>query len=526
VVATVLRLRYRILGNVLMRNPWQLVGFVLGALWAAGMLVLVVPLLFLLGGTGLEITRSVIVIAGGVLTLGWVVAPILIGGIDTSVDAGRLAPFPFTTTQIMVAVTAVGLLGVGGIATLLGGLATFAAWVRWPVAAAAAVVCVPLGVLVCVVASRLVAAFAGRGGGRRLGEVLGMVFLGALVLTGPIIIGILNLLGGTQDLGARVTAIAEVASWTPIAAAWAVPGDLASGHPLAALAKLGIVLVTLAALWFVWHRTLAAAAVAPVRSAARAVRAGSLGWFGRVPTGATGATLARALMYWLHDPRYLRNLAMAPLLPVAFAFAGGGIEGGPFLFSAVISAAILSLVPYGDVSYDGTAFAGVLATGIRGRSDRAGRMLAAAIVGVPLITGIAVVTAGIAGRWDALPAVLGAALGVLLIGHGLCAVTSAVLIFPVPESGDNMFKRVPGSQVLSGFAFFGLLLATVILALPGLVTAIVALVRPDPALGWVALAIGLVVGAAVFVGGVFVGGHVFDRNAPVLMQRIRSLKGV
>ena len=42
--------------------------------------------------------------------------------------------------------------------------------------------------------------------------------------------------------------IAEVAAWTPLGAAWAVPGELALGRPGEALAKSAIALVSLALL--------------------------------------------------------------------------------------------------------------------------------------------------------------------------------------------------------------------------------------------------------------------------------------
>ncbi|MEI5604546.1 hypothetical protein, partial [Streptomyces brasiliscabiei] len=77
---------------------------------------------------------------------------------------------------------------------------------------------------------------------------------------------------------------------------------------------------------------------------------------------------------------------------------------------------------YSDVSYDGTAFASVLSSGIRGHQDRWGRLLGAACIGVPLTVVTAVVTALIGGHLAILPAILGGALGLLLGGYGVSAV--------------------------------------------------------------------------------------------------------
>ena len=197
-VATVLRIRLRILANMLTRSVWQLVGFVAGALAAAGGLVVVAIGLALIGTAGLEATSAVVTMGGALLIVGWAVAPLVAGGVDTTVDADRLAPFPMSTRQVMIALTAVGLVGIPGIATTLGALSALSAWVHWPAAAAAAIVCLPLGVLTCVLISRTVASFSSRGG-RRLGDAVGLLALAALVLAGPIATGLIGLAGGVGD---------------------------------------------------------------------------------------------------------------------------------------------------------------------------------------------------------------------------------------------------------------------------------------------------------------------------------------
>jgi ABC-2 type transport system permease protein len=530
VVATVLRIRFAILGNVLGSSPWQIVAFIMGAFGALWLIVLAGAGVAVAAGSGPEAVRGAVTLGGAVLTAGWVLGPLIVAGVDTTIDAGRLAPFPISTRQKMLALTAVGLAGVPGIATALGALTTFGAWWRWPAALAAAVVCLPLGVLTCVVASRLVAAIAAAGGrGRRTGEVLGIVAFAAIILAGPIVAGIGNLAGAATrgDVGRQLGAAVTAVSWTPIGAAWAVPGDLAADEPLAAGGKLLIALATLAALWLLWrHRlTLSPGATAERRPAR--VRAGRLGWFGTMPSTPLGATWARALTYWLHDPRYLRQLLIVPLLPIVIAFAGqGSLSSSFFAFSSAFVALILGFVPYADVSYDGTAFTGIVAAGVRGRTDRAGRLLAAGSIAVPAIVAVAIVTVGVAGDWTRLPAVIGAALGVLFVAYGVSAGSSALLVVPVPASGDNPFKRVPGTTFTAGIAVFGVLVGTAVLGAPAVVASALLLAGGDPAMGWVALAVGVVYGLAVAIAGALIGGRVFDRTAPALLARLRALNGI
>lgn len=522
-VATVLRLRYRVLGNTLARSPWQLVGFcfgMLGALWALGSVI--AGLVALSVFQGREVAATVAVLAGSALVLGWVLGPLLVAGVDTTVDAARLAPFPLSARQTMSALTAVGLTGIPGLATALAACATLILWVRWPVAALAAVPAIVLAVLTCVVASRLMETLSrGLGGNRRGREIVGTLVLALLIMTGPILTGVLSLLGAAGDVPGRLAQAGTVLGWTPIGAAWAVPADIAAGSWATAAAKLAIAAATPLVLWLVWERALEASVSSPPRRASRAVKPGALGLFGVMPVGGLGATWARSLTAWLRDPRYLRQLIFVPLFPVIF-LVSGGVDGPMFAVSAILVALILAIAGYTDVSYDGTAFASVLATGIRGRADRAGRMLGAASIGVPAVIAVALVTVAVADAWERLPVVLGGALGILLAGYGVNAVSSALLVVPAAAPGDSPFKSVPGQTFVSGLMVFVVMGACVLLGAPALVLAIVAAATGSALLGWIALAVGVLLGAGIVVAGIAIGGRTLDRTGPDLLARIKA----
>jgi len=522
-VATVLRLRYRVLGNTLARRPWQLVGFCFGILWALSILaMLVAALAGVAAFQGLDATRAVAVLGGSALLLGWIVGPLLIAGIDTTVDAEKLAPFPLSTRQVMTILTATGLTGIPGIATALAGLATLLLWLRWPLAAIAAVPCAAVGVLTCVLATRLAAALSsGIGGNRRGREVLGTVVLILVIFAAPLLSGGLAAVSSVGDLGAQLSRAAAILGWTPFGAAWAVPGDLAAGTFGTAALKLLVALATPVVLWLAWHRALERQTVSPARHTARSVRSGALGLFGVMPTGGVGATWARSLTGWLRDPRYLRQLIVVPLFPLLFAFTGG-VDGFMFAASPLLVAFVLCIVGYSDVSYDGTAFASVLSTGIRGRDDRWGRVLGAACLGIPLTVLTAIVTSAISGRLAVLPAALGGALGLLLVGYGVTAVSSALIVTPVAAPGDSPFKSVPGQTFVSGLLVFVVLGACGLLASPALILSFVGLGDGAAVTGWIALVVGVVLGSVVTLIGVLVGGRTLERTGPDLLLRIRA----
>lgn len=526
-VATVLKIRFRVLGNSLMRSPMQLVGFIFGVLGAGWLLVLAAIGLFFAGTLDFDIARAVVTAAGAVLLIGWVVGPVFAAGIDTTLDPAKLAPFPMTTRQMMVAITAGGLTGVPGITTALGVLATMLVWGRQPVAVIAAIVCLPLGLLTCVVASRAVAALAGGlGGGRRTRELIGLVGFVIVMFAGPLVVGLLGTVetarGRGIDLGAVVTGI----SWTPLGAAWAVPGDLAAGAWLAASVKFVIAAATLALLWMLWFRSLSASAVsAPTRSVTRR-GSGALGWFALMPSTPTGATWARSITSWTRDFRYLRQLVLVVFAPIiALVYSQGDLSGTLFVLSGLLAGFFAGILPYSDVSYDGTAFATVMQTGIRGRADRLGRMLGAASVGIPLVLVVDVVTLALLDRWELLPAIIGASIGLALVGYGVSAVSSALLVVPTPAPGDSPFKRVPGSTFVMGLLFLLCWLVTAVLALPMVIPAMIAVLAGSASAGVVALAVGLVWGAVVFASGVLIGGRRFDAEAPRLLAQLRTFQG-
>jgi ABC-2 type transport system permease protein len=106
----------------------------------------------------------------------------------------------------------------------------------------------------------------------------------------------------------------------------------------------------------------------------------------------------------------------------------------------------------------------------------------------------------------------------------VCAVTSAQLVVPVPGSGDNPFKRVPGTTFLQGMAFFGIWLVALALSAPAIIVGLIGYFTQNPTLSWIAFAIGIVGGTAVLVAGILIGGRMLDSTGPVLLARLKAMK--
>src|SRR5690606_1208668 len=147
--------------------------------------------------------------------------------------------------------------------------------------------------------------------------------------------------------------------------------------------------------------------VRPRRVSVSRVRTRGLGAFARMPGTATGAIAARALTYWVRDPRYAAAVVMVPLLPVLAWFVGGDRGGGVMLAVGPVTAYLLGWALSADVAYDSTAFWTHVAAPVRGLQDRRGRVLAALVVGIPVSLALTLVSIVITGRWAAAVPVAG-----------------------------------------------------------------------------------------------------------------------
>lgn len=520
-VATLVRLRLLVLRNSFRRSTSQLVAVIFGGVYAVIVLVVVLGGLTLLGFAPVEVARTVVVIGGSAAVLGWTVLPLLLSGVEQTLDPARLAVYPIPLRPLMLGMLVSAVVGVAGAATTLASLATALTWLRLPGIALVALLTGVLGAATCIVVSRAVTSVSsGLSGGRRFREASGLLILIPLILAGPIVIGITRGLRSSSD---ALPAVADGLSWSPLGAVWAVPSQLALGDPLGALARFLIALATFAVLWLLWRWGLARSLVTPARGSSRVRARGKLGWFGVLPGTPWGAIAARCLTYWFRDPRYLRQLLIIPLMPVLFWFYGSINHSAGLLFvAAPVVAFSLGIGMIADVSYDSTAFALHVAKAVPGRADRWGRAAAMLAFAVPAVVLIALFAAAVGDGWSVLPGLLGLSLGILLTGAAVCAVTSARLVFPVPEPGDNPFRSRPGANIsLLGptFAAWGVI---AVLCLPEIALFVMALVTGDAIWGWAGLLVGVVLGGVLVGVGVRVGGSLLDARAPELLLQLRK----
>lgn len=520
-VAVLVALRFRSMWNSLQRSVWQMVGAAFGAVYGLGVLAIALVGFIGLSVAPLELARAVIVIAGSALIAGWAIGPLLIAGVEQTLDPAKLSTFPVPRRTLFSALTISGVLGIPGIATSIAVLLSAIVWWRHPLALIVSVLCSVVGVLTCVAASRALTTFSsGFSSGRRYRELMGVLIFIPLMMTGPIILWATS---GAMAAADALPSIGRILSWTPLGAIWAVPGDVAAGAWMPAAARFLIALATLGVLMALWWSGLNATLSNPIRSeGARASRTG-LGFFRWTPDSPLGAVMARSLTYWIRDPRYARQLLVVPLIVVLIlvntALGSGGSMGS---FAIIFAAAFLPMTLYADIAMDSTAFALHITTGVRGVADRAGRALAVTLFSVPLLLVIAGVVTAITGDVGALPSTLGIALCLALAGFGAASVVSALFVFPVPGPGDNPFKSSPGSGLPSMVSMVITLGTATAVSVPAIVLGIIYIVNGAEWAGWLGLAVGVALGIAALAVGIIAGGRVYERRAPELFAKMRA----
>ncbi len=518
--AHLIGLKLRLMVNGWRRSTLQLVFTVIGLAYVAGVLGLLAVGMASLATESTEVRGTALVLAMSVAVVLWLVVPVFLSGVDPTLDPVNFVTFGIPVRTLVVGLMLAGTLTVAGLGTVLGLLLTAAAWRDDLLAVLAAVAGAVLGTLFCVTlsyaATGLLASLAGR---RRVRDVVSVVAVIPLILAGVIVSQVAD---SISQLWEQLPQIAAVLAWTPLGSFTALPWAVAEGRSLHAVALLALCVVWLAGALGLWALAIrrSVESTGGASSPRPASRAG-LGLLGRTPATPAGAVMARSLVYWLKDPRYSASLVMLPALLVLFWFLGQQ-DGNHTLLLLLgpLTGFMLGYAISADISYDGSAFALHVTSGVSGRDDRIGRVAALLVWALPVTVVMTVLAAGLSGQWEPLPGLLGLALGALLSGAGVSALVSARFIYPVPPPGASPFATPEGAMMRIMLVQTASMAVAVVLLVPELVLYVVALVTGDPLFHWLTLVVGVVLGSALLWLGIRLGGRWFDRAQAETYQQV------
>ena len=516
-VAHFLRLKLTLLGNSFRRSPWQVFGVLLGIFYGIGTAVFVIAGLIALRFFDVEVARSATIVLGAVVTAVFTLLPLTVG-IDDTLDPRKFGLFGIRTTRLSFVLLLGALVSVPAVVIIAIALGQLVTWSRDGLGEFFAIISAVLIVATCIVSARistsLTAFLLSTRRARDLTAIFGIL---GLIALSPVIIVLANVdwrHRGLQILGD----IADVVSWTPLAAAWAAPADAAAGDPSTAVVKLAIAIAWVLILVVVWRTLVGLMLVTPVRqpSARTYVGLGWFDWFARTPTGAIAA---RSLTYWFRDSRYGTSLVIIPFIPVfmvtALAVAGLDLRALALLPLPVMCL-FLAWSVHNDVAFDNTAIWLHMSTSTLGRADRWGRLIPVLVVGVPLIAIGSVVSAWFHGDWAVLPSLVGVSTSILLTGLGLSSITSAAFPYPAVRPGDSPFSQPQGGGSPAGAIQALTFVFIILLAAPSVIAATFGFVY-GTVWHFIALGAGVGIGLVMLLAGTAIGARVYDRRTSELL---------
>jgi ABC-2 type transport system permease protein len=520
VAAHVLRLRIALLFGALRGDAGHVVRVV-------GALVLLLAAttaacwgLLTLRDAATEEVLAVTVLGGSAVTLGFALAP-LFAAVDDPLDPRRFALFGLPRGGLATVLAVAGLLSVPIMVLVAVAVCAAIVWADHGVPVVVGIVSVILGVLTCALLARLCMALASLFlRERRSRELSGVFVLVVLVVVVPVGVFLASL----EWQGAvppQLLEAVDALALTPLGAAWALPGVVAVGGDawLPALVAVAT-LVVLSLLWAWAVRRLLTTTERPMTGRTR----GGLGWFGVAPGTPGGAVAARSLVYWFGDRRYVVNGLVIPFA-AAITVVPLLIAGVPPELVALVpvpfAALFLGWLPHDDLAYDSTAVWMHIASGVRGVSDRVGRLVPVLLVGVPLLAVAIPVATMLHGRWAVLPALTGVCAALFLSGLGLSSISSVVAPYAVSRPGESPFQQPQRTSAAGAVAQGSVMLGALLLSTPVLWCGWLAL-QGDAGAADMALWGGLAIGLGVFVVGIAVGAIAFERRGGRLMEFAES----
>jgi len=527
------RLKLSLLRNGLRRGWQQVIATVFGALYALPIAVLAAVGFTALGRRDdlAELAPTVLLLALTVLTLGWLLVPLLAFKLDETLDPLRLRLLPLSRRQLVVGLAAASSVGIGPLATLLALTGVVVGFTPFGLGAAIVLAAVAAQFAVCIIGSRALAtALSARLRSRRGRDVAAFsaAFLGIAVASLGQLPNLLFNVGDLDAEGGQLLRLAEQAAgvlrWLPSGWAASAIVEAAAGRLLPALLWLtgAVLLVGGLARW--WLRALENTAVGSEAVGGGRLRDAPL--FPRVvgflPRNRTGAAAARELRYLWRIPQLRVQLLFVVLVAVGAAVAvavGVGQRDPRLVLAAPLVTFFYGLGSLNSYGADRAAVWLLVVSGSGSQADLAGKNLAGVLVMVPIVTAMSVALAAATGGWSYVPVAMLAGLALLGISFGVGNLASVLAPMPMPESGTNLWATSGGAGCatllvqLIAFTVQGLLLLPVV---GGFAAAL--LLRPA-LLPLAALGV-LVWGAGVWWVGLRAAASTGDARGPELVAAL------
>lgn len=477
---------------------------------------------------GLTLAAGLIMLAGGdhpvaslpfdllgagfaLWTAGWLLGPALFGGGDETLRPEHFSLLSFTPRRLAAGLAGAAFVGVAPAVTLVAFAALVVVTVKaglGPAATAVGVLAVPLQLVVCVLASRLVTAALGQVMRSKAGAALAALISAAILAA----LHSLWVLSPLVQAALRTGFPSSFTAWVQVLpSGWGLVAVRAAGQGrwfTTAAALAGLAVLSLACLYG-WA-VLLKRRLTTRRPSGRPARAASGGW----ATGPMTAVAARELRTWSRDLLRFHYLCFALCYALVFCLLPLAIGAPVFLpWTGLVFAlwtAAISANLYGE---DGTELWGKMMIPGAARHDIRGRQLAWLLITAPPTVALTLTMLALTGRHDLWPWL--AALVPALLGGGAGVTVLVSVLRPVPMTDPH---RRGGNLLENGTDFAQVLLVLVLTA----ATAAPAYFAVRLAPAWAGPAVGLISGAvSAWLLGRLAAARL-ESSAPELLHHLRT----
>ncbi len=457
-----------------------------------------------------------------ILSIGWLVTPLLMGGGETTLTVDRFSLFPITVRQLNVAMVGASTIGAPVIGTAIV-LAAIASRGTGVVSAAILALCALVSLTTVVVGSRLGIALMSAGlRGRKARD-------GA-----ALIVAVIAMLAGLAfQLGffivewltpSRLETGRSILRWLPVGWTPEAAGRASDGQVVSAVLFLGAGVVWLGLVFELWRRATAQLFTGAATAAAVVIERRSRieGVIAAIAPPAVEASWMRSLRQIRRDPRELAQLAGFMPLVVIMALPSADLirEGDPrIVLASSMLGLIVAFTSMNMFGMDGPSFAVDALASADLTPVVLGKALARATIGiVPVVLG-AIGLAAYTGGWSfVVPSIL-IAVSALLAALAVSVYVTVRYPFVVPEK--TMSIGMQGNQgCLPGLmSLIGLLVALVISA-PGVAATTAASIFVSALLGVVVGVVSVAYTLWIFVYVVRTSGRWASLHVPEMVEAL------
>lgn len=524
-VSHLIRLRYRLTWNGLRRSIGSTIGAIFSALGFVYMIVMAYIAAIAVALTPVEELSythrgAVLVLVGAVTLIVWIVGPIVFSATNPFTNPKNFLPFAIPNTQFISGVVLGGVLAPTGIGTLVILFTGAVLWGWHPAAIVAGVISAVVGTVICVTAMQVfVGLMTNIISKRVVRDAMQLIVLIPIMLGGFILFGAIETI---QEFWQVLPSVATWVAFTP-AGFLALPWFVAQGSWGLAALHCAAMLVYGAALAWAYNAIIHRATRAAGTTGDRQREQTGLGLIGKANTPMK-AVWARALLYWVKDPRYSASLVVVGVF-ILFGVLETTVLDMDFLSGVVkilpaLIAYMLAIAISADLSYDSTGFSLHITSGVRGIDDRLGRVFALLTWALPLVVLLTIAMTFATDSMHELAAWMGLSIGVLCVGTALSAVMSARYIYPVPPPGASVMASPEGGMGRTMLVQTVGMVAQTVASAPVIVLAAIAILTDSQVWGIITLMVGVLYGAGMLWAGVKLGAKWYERALPETYQSI------